>query len=193
MIDRSRFITTIGRAGNPDAAHAFLERVRADFPDATHHCWAFVAGPPGETASVGMSDDGEPHGAAGRPILTTLLHSGIGEIVAVVTRYYGGRKLGTGGLARAYSGGVARALDDLPVAERIERLGGRVTVAYPFVDAVRRLFEEMEVDVTEESYGAAVSYGVAVPVESVDAVRRRLADLSGGSASLSLDESPAAG
>ena len=75
VIQRSRFVTTLAHAPSPEAAHAFVQRIRDEFPNATHHCWAFVAGPPGSTMTIGMSDDGEPHGTAGRPMLTTLLHS----------------------------------------------------------------------------------------------------------------------
>ena len=109
-IRRSRFITTVSRAEDRAAAGRFVDTIRAEFPDATHHCWAFVAGSPGSTTHVGMSDDGEPHGTAGRPMLNVLLHSDVGEIVAVCTRYYGGTKLGTGGLIRAYGGAASSAL-----------------------------------------------------------------------------------
>ena len=102
-IQRSRFITTVSHAPGPTDAHEFVKQRRDEFPDATHNCWAFAAGPPGSTSHVGLSDDGEPHNTAGKPMLNTLLHSGVGEIVAVCTRYYGGVKLGTGGLS-AWSG-----------------------------------------------------------------------------------------
>ncbi|MGD9326788.1 MAG: YigZ family protein, partial [Desulfobacterales bacterium] len=92
-IKRSRFIATVARAFTEEDAKAFISIIKNEFPDATHNCWAYVAGPPGDTARIGMSDDGEPHGTAGKPILTALLHSEIGEIVAVVTRYFGGTKL----------------------------------------------------------------------------------------------------
>ncbi|NLG62975.1 MAG: hypothetical protein GX539_12100, partial [Candidatus Cloacimonetes bacterium] len=101
MVQRSRFIATLAHAPDVESARAFIEEVRAEFPDATHNCWAFVAGPPGSTSHVGFSDAGEPHGTAGRPMLDVLLHSGIGEVAAVVTRYFGGVKLGKGGLVRA--------------------------------------------------------------------------------------------
>ena len=93
-IGKSRFVASIGRAGSPGEAKAFIEAVRAELPSATHHCWAYNAGPPGDTAHVGLSDAGEPRGSAGRPILDVLSNSGVGEITAVVTRYFGGVKLG---------------------------------------------------------------------------------------------------
>jgi uncharacterized YigZ family protein len=186
-IQRSRFLTTAAHAPDAEAAHAFIEGIREEFPDATHNCWAFVAGPPGSTTHIGMSDDGEPHGTAGRPMLTTLLHSGVGEIVAVSTRYFGGVKLGTGGLSRAYSGGVKLVLETLPTEEKVERVPLRVTVAYADVDALQRLFDEMEILVEAEEYGADVRYVCAVPVTELDAFRAQVAEISRGSGVVSED------
>lgn len=181
-VKRSRFIATAARAPTAEAAHALVARVREEMPDATHHCWAFVAGPPGSTAQIGMSDDGEPHGTAGRPMLHALLHGGVGEIVVVCTRYFGGVKLGTGGLSRAYADAVKAVLDSLPTLERVERVRLDVRVDYGVVDALRRLFAERGVVVEEEAYGADVRYRVGVPVPELEAFREALADLSQGRA-----------
>ena len=104
-ISRSRFITTIGRASTVEEAQAFIRAVADEFRDATHNCWAYVVGPPGDTGRIGMSDAGEPHGTAGRPMLNALLHAPVGDVVAVVTRYYGG----TQARARAASCGPTAA------------------------------------------------------------------------------------
>ena len=93
-IQRSRFITTLGPAHEVAEARDFIDKIRTEFADATHNCWAFLVGPPGSSGHVGMSDDGEPHGTAGRPMLQVLNHAPVGDIVAVVTRYFGGAKLG---------------------------------------------------------------------------------------------------
>jgi len=180
VIQRSRFITTVAHAPDADAAHAFVQRIREEYPDATHNCWAFVAGPPGSTTHIGMSDDGEPHGTAGKPMLTTLLHGGVGEIVAVSTRYYGGVKLGTGGLGRAYSGGVKLALESLPTEERVDRITVDVTVGYAEVDALQRLTAELDVVVEDEEYGASVRYRCAVPDSDLERFRTSVADLTRG-------------
>ncbi|MCG6990105.1 MAG: YigZ family protein [Gemmatimonadetes bacterium] len=180
VVRRSRFVTTLAHAPDADAAHAFIQRVRDELPDATHHCWAFVAGPPGSTTHVGMSDAGEPHGTAGRPMLTTLLHSDVGEVVAVCTRWFGGVKLGTGGLTRAYSGGVKLALEDLPTEERVERVALNVTVGYADVDALQRIMGDMDVVVEAEEYGAEVRYRCAVAGPDVDAFSRAVADATHG-------------
>lgn len=181
-VQRSRFITTVARVSDAEAAHAFVAAIRAEFPSATHHCWAFVAGPPGDTARIGMSDDGEPHGTAGRPMLTTLLHGGVGEIVAVCTRYFGGVKLGTGGLSRAYSGAVKHALETLPTDEKVDRVGLRLTVAYSDVDGLRRLAEDMSAIVEDETFAADVTFVVAVPSPSRAAFEEALAELTQGRA-----------
>lgn len=181
-IQRSRFVTTLAHAPTAEAAHAFIERVRAEHPDATHHCWAFVAGPPGSTAHIGMSDDGEPHGTAGRPMLTALLHGGVGEVVGVCSRWFGGVKLGTGNLSRAYASGVKLALETLPTEEKVERVEVTVTIGYADVDAVQRLLDEHGVVVVGEVYGADVRYRCGVPADGVAALEARLADLTRGGA-----------
>lgn len=180
VIERSRFICTVAHAETPEAAHAFVREVQGEFDDATHNCWAFVAGPPGSSARIGMSDDGEPHGTAGRPMLTVLMHSGVGEIVAVVTRYYGGTRLGTGGLARAYSGAVQEALSRLERRERVETLDLRVRVGYHAFAPVRHLLPTYEAEVLEERYDESVELALRVPVTHVAALRIAIGNATGG-------------
>ena len=180
VIQKSRFITAAAHAPDADSARAFLAQLREEFPDATHHCWAFIAGPPGNTTSIGMSDDGEPHGTAGRPMLNTLLHSEVGEIVAVCVRYYGGTKLGTGGLTRAYSGGVKSVLHTLPTQEKVERVTLEIRVDYEAVDPLKRLLQEVEGLVEEDEYGAEVRFRVGVPREAVKSLEEKLAGITRG-------------
>jgi len=181
---RSRFVTTIGHAPTVDEARAFIARVSDEFPEATHNCWAFVVGPPGDTSHVGMSDAGEPHGTAGKPMLAVLLGSGLGDIVAVVTRYYGGTKLGRGGLARAYSGGVKAVLEDLPRAERVSKTRLRVGLGYEAVDPVRRILDDHEAQVSDENYGAGVTLTIDLPDERVDAFVEQVAGITKGTATV---------
>ena len=181
-IERSRFITTDAPAPNIEAAHDFIERVRAEFPDATHNCWAYVVGPPGSTTRIGMSDDGEPHGTAGRPMLTALLHGGVGDVAAVVTRYYGGIKLGTGGLVRAYGGCLQRALLELPRAERVDWVTLHALVGYADVATVRQLVAAHAGVVEHEEFAADVTYTVRLPATDVDRFTAALRDATRGSA-----------
>ena len=179
-IERSRFICTVQRIVTPEGAQSFLRELNAEFSDATHHCWAYVAGPPGSTSRVGMSDAGEPHGTAGRPMLTVLLHSGVGEIAAVVTRYYGGTKLGTGGLVKAYSGMVQLALDTLPRAERVDYIEVGITIGYPGIAVIRQLLPLHEAELLEQEYGASVRYRLRMPRPNVEAFRVAVADATRG-------------
>ena len=179
-IRRSRFVTYLGHAPDEVAAKAFLDQVRAEHPGATHHCWAFNAGAPGTTAHVGMSDDGEPHGTAGRPMLNALLHSGVGEVVAVCVRYYGGAKLGTGGLVRAYTTGVVGALEQATLVEKVERVSYRLTVAYDAVQAVKRVLEGGECLIVDQEFGTEAVFQVLVPAAAVDDVAKAVADATRG-------------
>ncbi len=181
-IRRSRFITTLSYAPTVEAARAFIQSIRAEFPDATHNVWAYVVGPPGSSARAGYSDDGEPHGTAGRPAWTVLLHSGVGDIVAVITRYFGGTKLGKGGLVRAYSDGVKLALASLPLAEHRLTADLDVVIPYAFVGPLQRLLPDYEAEILAEDYGADVGYRLRLPAEQVAPFTAALIGLTNGAA-----------
>jgi len=179
-IRRSRFIATVAHASTKEDAKTFVSIIKSEFPDATHNCWAYVAGPPGDTARVGMSDDGELHGTAGKPILSVLLHSDIGEIVAVVTRYFGGIKLGTGGLVRAYSSSVKNALAGLSVKEKRDVISLTVVLDYSRISAVRKMIESFNSEITEENYGADVSFKIELPKDNKESFVRAITDVTRG-------------
>lgn len=183
-VRRSRFVTTVGRAATDADAQAFVRDVRGEFADATHNCWAYVAGPPGSTAHVGSSDDGEPHGTAGRPMLNALLHSGVGEIAAVVTRYYGGTNLGTGGLVRAYSGGVLHALEGMPRAERVDWIRLSVGIEYARFSALEHVLPAFEATIESREFGAGARLLVRLPESSAEAFRQAVSDISRGQATV---------
>jgi len=187
-IQRSRFIATLAPVATVEEAQAFVKRVGAEFADATHNCWAYVVGPPGSTGRIGMSDAGEPHGTAGRPMLTALLHGGVGDVAAVVTRYYGGTKLGTGGLVRAYGGAVQDALLTLPRAERVEYAALGVLVDYPHVAAVQQLLPAHEAEIVEQDYLERVRYALRLPANRVDELVSRLRDATSGRAEVARPE-----
>jgi uncharacterized YigZ family protein len=179
-IERSRFITTLARAATLDDARAFIAKVREEFPDATHNCWAYVVGAPGSTACIGMSDDGEPHGTAGRPMLNAMLHGRVGDVVAVVTRYFGGTLLGKGGLVRAYTGGVVDALATLTTVERVQKSRVQIELEYARVDTVRRLLPTFSAVILDEEFSATVGYRVELPSSQVESLRRALLDATAG-------------
>jgi uncharacterized YigZ family protein len=179
---RSRFITTVGHTPTVEAARTLIATVRAEFADASHSCWAYVVGAPGSTAQIGMSDDGEPHGTAGRPMLTVLLHSGVGDLCAVVTRYFGGTLLGKGGLVKAYSGGVQAALETLPLLEKVPKAAVTVLFDYANVSTLQRLLPEFEAALLSEEYATDVAYEIALPVEKLTAFTTAVTELTNGQA-----------
>ena len=179
---RSRFITTVSHADTVEKAKAFISEISREFSDTNHNCWAFLVGPPGDTSHVGMSDAGEPHGTAGRPMLNVLLGSGVGDIVAVVTRYFGGTKLGKGGLVRAYSSGVKIALEALERGELVQTVTLRVTIAYPAVSPLKHSLPQFEAQVTSEEYGSDVTLVLVLPEEHEESFTEALAGMTGGKA-----------
>ena len=182
IIRRSRFFTQCAHTPDAAAARAFVEQVRRKHADATHNCWAYAAGAPGDTAQIGSSDDGEPHGTAGRPMLQIVLHSGIGELCVVVSRWFGGVKLGTGGLVRAYQDSVRENLADLPVRQRVPETSLQLTVAYAHLDALRRMLPTFEARLEVEDYQAEAQLQVRLPAEHVKTFRVALAGISNGAA-----------
>ncbi|SOB58876.1 IMPACT family member YigZ [Pseudodesulfovibrio profundus] len=179
-IKKSQFITTLAHTPDIESAREFVASIKEEFPDATHNCWAFAAGPPGDTAAVGMSDDGEPHGTAGKPMLTTLLHSSVGEVSAVVTRYFGGTKLGTGGLVRAYSGMVNLGLESLPTKEKVDTTTITATIPYPAVTLFKRMLPEFEAEVEEERFTDEAAFVLVIPNEHLASFTDKLAELTDG-------------
>ena len=164
---------------NPNRKDESIRRANAD---ATHNCWAYAAGAPGHTARIGSSDDGEPHGTAGRPMLQVLLHCGIGEICVVVTRWFGGVKLGTGGLVRAYQDSVRENLTGLALAEQVPLSRLECTVSYAHLDALRRLLPAFEAKIADEDYQAEARLRLSLPEEQAAAFCRAVAGASNGAA-----------
>ena len=188
VVRRSRFLAQCARAASPGEARAFVEAVRARWPDATHNCWAFAAGAPGDTARIGSSDDGEPHGTAGRPMLQVLLHSGVGEVCMVVTRWFGGVKLGTGGLVRAYQDAVRENLAGLACVERVPQKVAELVLDYAHLDALRRQLPALEAVVEGEDYAERATLRLRLPAERVIALGELLAAVSNGSGALEVVE-----
>jgi uncharacterized YigZ family protein len=131
-----------------------------------------------------MSDDGEPHGTAGRPMLAALQHSGVGDIGVVVTRYYGGTKLGTGGLVRAYAGSVQQALATLPLEDRIDWAHVRLGADHARISTLQQLFPAFEVDVLSQVYEAGVVLTLRLPRERLEAFDRAVLEATRGQARL---------
>ena len=181
-IKRSRFIATAMHISTPEQAKNFITMMKTEFPDANHHCWAYNAGAPGSTAKVGMSDAGEPHGTAGRPMLNVLLHADIGEIAVVATRYFGGVKLGTGGLVRAYSGIVQKVLASLSVVIKTALVQCRITCDYTDHNAVKRAIQIFDAQTVREQFDAHVIIHIKLDTAKVETFRNRLTGFTSGRA-----------
>ena len=184
IIKRSRFIVTVARVTTPEEAKAFVDRLKARHPDANHNCWAFNAGAPGTTTWIGASDDGEPKGTAGRPMLNVLLHCGVGEIAVVVTRYFGGTLLGTGGLVRAYQDLVKLGLSELPLKEKVPST--RCTLAFEprFLGKFQRLIEDAGAVVLSRDFLGDVTFALEVPDAAVERLGRAVSEASAGRVNL---------
>ena len=182
VVRRSRFIVSMARVSSTEEAKAFIERIRAEHPTATHNCWAFNAGAPEDTAQVGASDDGEPQGTAGRPMLTVLLHSGVGEIAAVVTRYFGGTLLGTGGLVRAYQGSVKQGLDSLPVVLREDMQRFVVSIEPQQVSDFQHFLAEAKGRVVTSDFRFDATFEVEVPKPHAQSFADRMMEVTAGEA-----------
>ena len=170
----SRFLAVIGPAADEAAAKTLLAALKREMPDATHHCWAWRLGSPPRERS---SDAGEPAGTAGMPMLQVLRGAGLSDVMAVVVRWFGGTKLGKGGLARAYAAAVREALPGLPVATRVPTAWIDVEIPYDKVGAVKRLLRPPEIELEAEEYGASARLRLAVHEERLEALREALADL----------------
>ena len=180
VIRRSRFVSCAGRADSRESALRFVQSVRDLVQGATHYCWAFNAGPPGSTARIGASDAGEPRGTAGASILAAVLHSGVGEVVVVCARYYGGVKLGTGGLARAYARGAKGALAACPTERKVNRVTVLVTVAYEASGRIDPVLPKLDAQILSRDFGTDVRYRIRVPVVNRSRLCAAVAAATGG-------------
>ncbi len=179
-IKRSQFITCVDHTQGVDSALAFIESRRTRYPDANHHCYAYVAGSPDDIYQVDKSDDGEPRGTAGKPMLNVLQHSGMGEITVVVVRYFGGVKLGAGGLVRAYTQCVSTALGELETLDFVRKTTIELTLPYTLLDRVEHWLKSTAIDTLEKRFDTSVHLSLAVPATELDSVRDTLAELGQG-------------
>lgn len=175
----SRFIATAAPVFSVSEAKAFVARIRAEFADASHNVPVYLVGH-GSSVVAHCGDDGEPSGTAGRPALAVLRGSGLGDVAVVVTRYFGGTKLGTGGLVRAYGGAVREVLGALPRAERVPTHTVLVAVPYSTFERVRLAVSVHGGDILAEDFAGDVTVTARLPVERFPAFERALQELSSG-------------
>ena len=172
LVKKSRFIARVEPVEDRTAVNQALARIRGDYPDAGHHCWAYAIGRAGEAASAGSSDDGEPSGSAGKPILNVLQHSEFGDVLVVVVRYFGGIKLGVGGLVRAYGGAAQAALEGVATRRKQVLHQRLVTLDFSQEQALRHLASELDIEVLRVDYTEAVVMHLLVPESALGGLSR---------------------
>lgn len=168
-IKKSRFIARVAPVGSRDEVHQWLEQAHRDHPDARHICWAYQIGRPGSAAEAAMNDDGEPSGTAGKPILNVIQHKDMGDVLVMVIRYFGGIKLGAGGLVRAYAGAAESVLAE--VGRVVQQPVEVVRVVLPFAaeQPLRHWCGVHGAAVADITYGTAVTARVEVPLDQAQA------------------------
>jgi uncharacterized YigZ family protein len=177
IVVNSRFIATAAPVFTVEKARAFVDRIRVEFDDASHNVPVYVVGH-GSRVIAHCTDDGEPSGTAGRPALAVLEGSGIGDVAVVVTRYFGGTLLGTGGLVRAYSQSVREVLRVLPLAEKVPTHTVMMAVPYNLFEQVRRLVEAHRGKTLDETFAADVTITARFAVEQLPVFEAAVRELS---------------
>lgn len=174
-IEKSRFITYTKKVFSEEDAKAYLQSIRKEHPNATHHCYAFVIGPNHEQQR--SNDDGEPSGTAGVPMLEALRLSGIHDCIVVTVRYFGGVKLGAGGLVRAYSSSVSLCLQEAPKVVLCEMLEYTISFGYEWINKIDYLLQSKNAIILSKDYEINVTYKFAL---SDDSIEKQLRELSSG-------------
>ncbi|MBE01679.1 YigZ family protein [Marinobacter lutaoensis] len=164
-VKKSRFIAWVAPVSSRDDVRCWLERARQAHPDARHVCWAYQIGRPGSAAEAAMNDDGEPSGTAGKPILNVIQHKDMGDVLVIVIRYFGGIKLGAGGLVRAYAGAAERVLSAVDRVIQQARVTARVRLPFADEQRLRHWCEVHGAEIGAVTYGSQVSAEVSLPVD----------------------------
>lgn len=161
-IKKSRFIAIASPAQNREQALQNLEEIKTQYPDARHHCWAYLIGNPYSPETLAMSDDGEPSGTAGKPILNVLQHKDIGDIMLVVVRYFGGIKLGAGGLVRAYSSAAQQVMDEVTISTKIALTNVLVEGDFALEQPLRHWLSSRQSEILDINYQQIVRFKIAL-------------------------------
>jgi uncharacterized YigZ family protein len=179
VVVNSLFIASIAPAFSVEEARAFVAKVRENHPDASHHVPAFIIGH-GAGTTDHCSDDGEPQGTAGRPALAVLKGSGLGDVVVVVTRYFGGSKLGTGGLVRAYTDSVKAVLAGLPLAEKTSALTVRLVTPYALFERVKILCKKYKGRILDSEFAGDITLSIQLIAENFQEFNDEMREISSG-------------
>jgi uncharacterized YigZ family protein len=175
----SKFIATLAPVFSTDEARAFIARTKKEFGDASHNVSAYIIGG-GHTVTEYCSDDGEPAGTAGKPALAVLRGSGLGDVAVVITRYFGGTLLGTGGLVKAYTESAQLVVKTVGRGRRVEVYAAMVAIPYNLLERVRLLVKRNHGEILGEDFGGDITLTLQFPVEAFDGFQNELSELSAG-------------
>lgn len=174
-IKKSEFIAHAYPVSSREQAMFHVEQLREQYPDARHWCWAYIIGDPDNTTSAGFDDDGEPNGTAGRPILGVLQHKSIGNVIIVVVRYFGGIKLGAGGLTRAYAGSAQAAVDQMTLSPYIPTAKVQIVATFATEAQCRYVIEDLGGQVEDVAYSQQVMLTATLAQADIADLKERLA------------------
>ncbi|MGP5403599.1 YigZ family protein [Psychrobacter celer] len=174
-IKKSEFIAHAYPVSSREQAMFHVEQLREQYPDARHWCWAYIIGDPDNTTSAGFDDDGEPNGTAGRPILGVLQHKSIGNVIIVVVRYFGGIKLGAGGLTRAYAGSAQAAVDQMTLSPYIPMAKVQIVTTFATEAQCRYVIEDLGGQIEDVAYSQQVMLTATLAQADIADLKERLA------------------
>ncbi|HCR86931.1 MULTISPECIES: YigZ family protein [Psychrobacter] len=174
-IKKSEFIAYAYPVTSREQAMFHVEQLRVKYADARHHCWAYIIGDPNNTTSAGFDDDGEPNGTAGRPILNVLQHKSIGNVIIIVVRYFGGIKLGAGGLTRAYAGSAQAAVDEMVLLPYVPMAQVQIIAEFATEAQCRYVVEDLGGHIDDVTYSKQVTLTVTLAEADIDHLKERLA------------------
>lgn len=173
-VKKSRFIALLYPAKDRSEAMTRLDQVRQAYPDARHHCWAYILGNPQRGGLAAQSDDGEPSGTAGKPILNVMQHKQLRDAMLIVVRYFGGTKLGAGGLVRAYGAATQAVIDQADLAPYQTMKHVEAVFDFKFESQVRRWADELSIEITGTSYSDTVRYHMSFPEQVESTLKEKL-------------------
>ena len=174
-IKKSEFITYAYPVASRVQAMFHVEQLRAKYPDARHHCWGYIIGDPDNTTSAGFDDDGEPSGTAGRPILNVLQHKSIGNVIIIVVRYFGGIKLGAGGLTRAYASAAQAAIDEMTLSPHVPMTQIEILATFATEAQCRYVIDSLGGHIDDVAYSKQVTLTATLAEADIDSLKARLA------------------
>jgi uncharacterized YigZ family protein len=188
MVVNSRFIATLAPIFSIEEARAFIARIKKEFADASHNVPAYIIGG-GNTVTEYFSDDGEPSGTAGKPALAVLRGSGLGDVAVVITRYFGGTLLGTGGLVRAYTESTQMVVNAVGRGRRVPVHIAMVVIPYNLLERIRLLVTRQGGEILEEDFAGDITLTLQFPVDSFERFHNELRELSAGKVNAEVIES----